>query len=117
MTAPTIAIGLEGGEDFVADEQSPPSEALVMLLDSAADGDGAFGRRQNDLRAALSADGTVVLLIGPGISTGLATQFGCWIRTKVGIDILPWSQSHELEQDSEGYAAVRFFAGGLPEGP
>jgi hypothetical protein len=116
MTASTISIGLAGGEDFTAAEQLRPSNALVMLLDAAADVDGAFGRRQNDLRAALDGAGTVVLLIGPRIATGLATQFGCWIRAKVGVDILPWAQPRQLEQGGEAYAAVRFFAGDLPDG-
>lgn len=116
MTASTISIGLSGGEDFAAAEQLRPNDALVLLLDAAEDVDGAFGRRQNDLRAALDGDGTVVLLIGPRIAAGLATQFGCWIRAKLGIDILPWTQPRELEQGGEAYAAVRFFAGDLPDG-
>ena len=116
MTASTISIGLTGGEDFAVADQLRPSKALVLLLDTAADVDGAFGRRQNDLRAALDGDGMVVLLIGPRIAEGLATQFGCWIRAKVGVDILPWARPHELEQGGEAYAAVRFFAGDLPDG-
>src|SRR5712691_1601813 len=116
MTASTISIGLAGGEDFAAAEQLRPTKSLVLLLDAAADVDGAFGRRQNDLRAALDGDGTVVLLIGPRIAAGLATQFGCWIRAKVGVDILPWAPARELEQSGEAYAAVRFFAGNLPDG-
>jgi len=116
MTASTISIGLAGGEDFAAAAQLRPSNALVLLLDAAADVDGAFGRRQNDLRAALDGDGTVVLLIGPRIAAGLATQFGCWIRAKVGVDILPWAQPRELDQGGKAYATVRFFAGDLPDG-
>jgi len=110
MTASTISIGLAGGEDFAAAEQLRPSKSLVLLLDAATDGDGAFGRRQNDLRAALDGDATVVLLIGPRIAAGLATQFGCWIRAKIGVDVLPWAQPRELEQGGEAYATVRFFA-------
>ncbi len=116
MKASTISIGLAGGEDFAAAEQLRPNNALVLLLDAAADVDGAFGRRQNDLRAALDGDGTVVLLIGPRIAAGLATQFGCWIRAKIGLDILPWPEPRELDSDGEAYAAVRFFAGDLPDG-
>ena len=116
MTASTISIGLTGGEGFAAAEQLRPSKALVLLLDAAADIDGAFGRRQNDLRAALDGDGMVVLLIGPRIAAGLATQFGCWIRAKVGVDILPWAGPRELEEGGEAYAKVRFFAADLPEG-
>jgi hypothetical protein len=116
MTASTISIGLPGGEDFAADEQLRPTERLVMLLDAAVDSDGAFGRRQNDLRAALDGNGTVVLLIGPEVAAGLATQFGCWIRAKVGVDIIPWAEPRELAQGGESHAALRFFAGGLPPG-
>jgi len=116
MTASTIAIGLPGGEDFAAAVDLRPSKALVLLLDAAVDTDGAFGHRQNDLRAALDGDGTVVLLLGPRIAAGLATQFGCWIRAKVGVDILPWAQPGELEGGGEAHAAVRFFAGTLPRG-
>jgi hypothetical protein len=116
MTASTISIGLAGGEDFAAAEQLRPIKSLVMLLDAAADVDGAFGRRQNDLRAALDGDGTVVMLIGPRIAAGLATQFGCWIRAKIGVDILPWPRPRELEQGGEAYAAVRFFAENAPGG-
>jgi hypothetical protein len=82
---------------------------LVVLVDSAVDADGAFGRRQNDLRSALDADGTVVLLVGPRIADGLATQFGCWIRAKVGLDILPWPEPRTLADGGEAYAEVRFF--------
>ena len=116
MTASTISIGVSGGEDFAASEQLRPSNTLVLLLDAAADLDGAFGRRQNDLRAALDGNGTVVLLIGPRIATGLATQFGCWIRAKIGVDVLPWAQPQELEHGGQAYAAVRFFTGDLPDG-
>jgi hypothetical protein len=116
MTASTISIGLAGGEDFASAERLRPTKTLVMLLDAAADSDGAFGRRQNDLRAALDGDGAVVLLIGPGIADGLATQFGCWIRAKVGVDILPWAEPHELDQGGAGHATVRFFGGRVPDG-
>lgn len=115
MTASTISIGLPGGEDFASRDQLRPREELVLLLDAAADVDGAFGRRQNDLRAALDGDGRVVLLIGPRIAQGLATQFGCWIRAKVGLDILPWQEPRQLDGGGEGYATVRFF-GDDPEG-
>jgi hypothetical protein len=114
-TTSTITIGLAGGEDFTADRPLRPSRALVLLLDSAVDAEGAFGRRQNDLRAALDGDGKVLLLVGPGIAEGLATQFGVWIRAKIGADILPFPEPHELENGSEAYASVRFFAGNLPE--
>jgi hypothetical protein len=116
MTASTISIGLAGGEDFAAAESFRPSDTLVVLLDAATDAPGAFGRRQNDLRAALDGDGTVVLLIGPRIATGLATQFGCWIRAKVGLDILPWLEARELESGGASYAAVRFFGDRTPDG-
>jgi len=116
MTASTISIGLTGGEDFAAPGQLRPSKALVLLLDAAADLDGAFGRRQNDVRAALDGDRTVVVLIGPRIAAGLATQFGCWLRAKVGVDILPWGRPREREQGGEAYATVRFFGGDLPDG-
>ncbi len=115
MTASMISIGLTGGEEFAAAEQLRPGKTLVLLLDAAADVDGAFGRRQNDLRAALDGDGRIVLLVGPRIAAGLATQFGCWIRAKVGLDILPWARPEELEQGGEAYATVRFFAGDLPD--
>jgi hypothetical protein len=111
-----IAIGLPGGEDFATEAPVRPSDALVVLLDAATDAPGAFGRRQNDLRAALDGDGTVVVLIGPRVALGLATQFGCWIRAKVGLDILPWAEPHELETGGEAYAAVRFFAEKAPDG-
>jgi hypothetical protein len=110
-----IAIGIPGGEDFAVDDQLRPTDALVVLLDAATDVPGAFGRRQNDLRAALDGDGTVVLLIGRRIAAGLATQFGCWIRAKVGLDILPWPEPRELETGGEAYAAVRFFAEEPPD--
>ena len=109
MAASTIAVGIEGGEDFAAEAHIRPRDALVLLLDSAVDVDGAFGRRQNDLRAALDGDGTVVLLAGPRIAEGLATQFGCWIRAKVGLDILPWDEPRALADGGEAYAEVRFF--------
>jgi hypothetical protein len=111
-----IAIGVPGGEDFAADKPLRPEDTLVVLLDAANDAKGAFARRQNDLRAALDGDGVVVLLIGPGIAAGLATQFGCWIRAKVGLDILPWAEPRELETGGEAYAAVRFFAAQPPAG-
>jgi hypothetical protein len=111
-----IAVGLPGGEDFAVDKPLRPDDALVVLLDAANDAEGAFGRRQNDLRAALDGDGMVVLLIGPRIAAGLATQFGCWIRAKVGLDILPWAKPRVLETGGEAYAAVRFFAAQPPAG-
>jgi hypothetical protein len=111
----TIAIGVAGGEEFTAERPLRPRRALVMLLDSAVDSGGAFGRRQNDLRAALDGDGTVLLLIGPRIAEGLATQFGVWVRAKIGADILPYSEPRALENGNTAYAAVRFFAGSLPE--
>jgi hypothetical protein len=110
-----IAIGIPGGKDFAVDDELRPTDALVVLLDAATDVPGAFGRRQNDLRVALDGDGTVVLLIGRRIAAGLATQFGCWIRAKVGLDILPWLEPRELETGGEAYAAVRFFAEGPPD--
>jgi hypothetical protein len=116
MTASTISFGLAGGEDFASAGQLRPAETLEILLDAAVDTDGAFGRRQNDLRAALDGNSVVVLLIGPEIAAGLATQFGCWIRAKVGVDILPWAEPRALEQGGEGHAAVRFFGGRVPDG-
>jgi hypothetical protein len=105
---------VDGGEDFAAADQLRPSETLILLLDSAVDADGAFGRRQNDLRAALDADGTVVLLVGPRIAEGLATQFGCWIRAKVGLDILPWPEPRARADGGEAYAQIRFFGSPPP---
>ena len=116
MTASTVSIGLAGGEDFATPEPLRPDDALVLLLDAAGDTDGAFGRRQNDLRAALDGDSTVVLLMGPRIAEGLETQFGCWIRAKVGLNILAWPEPRELDQGGKAYAAVRFFAGDPPAG-
>jgi hypothetical protein len=112
----TIAVGLAGGEDFAAEQSCRPSGALVLLLDSAVDADGAFGRRQNDLRAALDGSGKVLLLVGPRIAEGLATQFGVWIRAKIGADIVPFQEPRELENGNRAYAAVRFFGRDLPEG-
>jgi hypothetical protein len=114
-TTSTIAIGIAGGEDFTAERPLRPRRALALLLDSSVDADGAFGRRQNDVRAALDGDGTLLLLVGPGIADGLATQFGVWIRAKIGADILPFPEPRELENGNRAYAAVRFFAGGIPE--
>jgi hypothetical protein len=110
----TISIGLAGGEKFDAEQSLRPSRALVLLLDSAVDTEGAFGRRQNDLRAALDGSGKVLLLVGPGIAMGLATQFGVWIRAKIGADILPFQEPRELENGNHAYAAVRFFGRDLP---
>jgi hypothetical protein len=116
MTSSLVSIGLEGSSAFDTAGQLRPRDALVLLLDAAADVDGAFGRRQSDLRAALDGDGTLLLLIGPRIADGLATQFGCWIRAKIGVDVLPWSEARELEGGGRAYATVRFFAGELPAG-
>jgi hypothetical protein len=113
-TRSTISIGVAGGEDFAAPEPLRPSEALVLLLDSSVDAEGAFGRRQNDIRAALDGDGELVVLIGPRIADGLATQFGVWIRAKIGVDILPFDGPRKLADGTGAYAAVRFFAGSLP---
>jgi hypothetical protein len=114
MGAATIAIGIEGGEEFAAADDLRPSETLILLIDSAKDVAGAFGRRQNDVRAALDGDGALVLLAGPRIADGLATQFGCWIRAKVGLDILPWDQPRSLNEGGEAHARMRFF-GDTPE--
>ena len=114
MAASTIAIGVDG-EDFAAEDQLRPRDALILLLDSSVDADGAFGRRQNDLRAALDGEATVVLLVGPRIAQGLATQFGCWIRAKVGLDILPWPEPRTLADGGKAYAQIRFF-GSPPAG-
>jgi hypothetical protein len=114
-TTSTISVGVAGGEDFAAERPLRP-ETLVLLLDSAVDVEGAFGRRQNDLRAALDGDGTAVLLAGPRIAEGLATQFGVWIRAKIGADILPFPEPRGLADGKRAYAAVRFFSGRLPEG-
>jgi hypothetical protein len=116
MTSETISIGVAGGEDFAAERSLRPSRALVILLDSAVDAPGAFGRRQNDLRAALDGDGTFLLLIGPRIADGLATQFGVWVRAKIGADVLPFQEPRLMENGNTAYASVRFFAGSLPDG-
>jgi len=116
MTASTISIGLPGGKDFATPEPLRPAETLVVLLDSAADADGAFGRRQNDVRAALDGDGRFVLLVGPGADEGLATQFGCWIRAKIGLDIRPWPEPRPLVEGGNGYAAIHFFGDRVPDG-
>ena len=115
MEAATVTIGLEGGEAFAAAEDLRPTETLILLIDSAEDAAGAFGRRQNDVRAALDGDGTLVLLVGPRIADGLATQFGCWIRAKVGLDILPWDQPRVVDEGGQAHAQIRFF-GEAPEG-
>jgi hypothetical protein len=112
----TTLIGIPGGEDFASERRLRPSRALVLLLDSSVDTEGAFGRRQNDLRAALDGDVNVMLLIGPGIADGLATQFGVWVRAKIGADILPFAEPRALESGDVAYAAVRFFSGRVPEG-
>ena len=78
MGAATVAVGIEGGEEFATAADLRPSETLILLIDAAEDVPGAFGRRQNDVRAALDGDRTLVLLVGPRIADGLATQFGCW---------------------------------------
>lgn len=109
MPASEIAVGIEGGEEFAAAGQLRPRDALIVLVDSAVDDDGAFGRRQNDVRAVLDGDATLVLLVGPMIESGLATQFGCWIRAKVGLDILPWEKPRALSDGGEAYATIRFF--------
>jgi hypothetical protein len=105
----TVAIGIEGGKEFAAAEDLRPSETLLLLIDSAEDVAGAFGRRQNDVRAALDGDGALVLLVGSGIADGLATQFGCWIRAKVGLDILPWDQPRVVAEGGQAHAEIRFF--------
>ncbi len=115
MAASTIAIGIAGGAEFAATDELRPSDALLFSLDSAVDVAGAFGRRQNDVRAALDGEGALLLLVGPRIAEGLATQFGCWIRAKVGLDLLPWEQPRVLAEGGEAYAEVRFF-GVAPEG-
>jgi hypothetical protein len=114
MGASTVAIGIEGGEEFATAVNLRPSEALILLIDAAEDVPGAFARRQNDVRAALDGDGALILLVGPRIADGLATQFGCWIRAKVGLDILPWNQPRALAESGQAHAEIRFF-GEAPE--
>src|ERR1044072_1387910 len=107
MGAATIAIGIEGGEEFAAVDDLCPSDSLIVLIASAKDVGRACGRRQNDVRAALDGDGALVLLAGPRIADGLATQFGCWIRAKVGVDILPWDQPRSVNEGEIGRASCR----------
>src|ERR1044072_3509074 len=107
MGASTVAVGIEGGEEFGTAADLRPSETLILLIDAAEDVPGAFGRRQNDVRAALDADRALVLLVGPCIADGLATQFGCWIRAKVGLDILPWDQPRSVNEGEIGRASCR----------
>lgn len=114
MGAATVAIGIDSGEEFAATEDFRPSETLILLIDSAEDVPGSFGRRQDDVRAALDGDKALVLVVGPRIADGLATQFGCWIRAKVGLDILPWDQPRALTGGGQAYAEIRFF-GQAPE--
>ena len=109
MGTATVTVGIEGGEEFATAAELRPSEALILLIDSAEDVPGAFGRRQNDVRAALDGDAALVLLVGPRIADGLATQFGCWIRAKVGPDILPWDQPRAIAEGGEAHAEIRFF--------
>ena len=85
-----------------------------MLIDASEDVSGAFGRRQNDVRAALDGDGALVLLVGPRIAAGLATQFGCWIRAKVGLDILPWHQRRVAAEGGQAHAEIKFFGEAPP---
>jgi hypothetical protein len=114
MGASTVAVGIEGGEEFGTAADLRPSETLILLIDAAEDVPGAFGRRQNDVRAALDGDGALVLLVGPCIADGLATQFGCWIRAKVGLDILPWAQPRALAESGQAHAEIRFFGEAPP---
>jgi len=111
----TILVGVPGGEPFAARGVLPCADVLAVLVDSSVDVSGAFARRQHDLREALARDGTVVLLIGPRIAEGLGTQFGCWVRAKIGLDILPWLDGRPLADGRVGYAALRFF-GDPPRG-
>jgi hypothetical protein len=53
MGASTVAVGIEGGEEFATAADLRPSETLILLIDAADDVPGACGRRQNDVRAAL----------------------------------------------------------------
>ena len=114
MGASTVAVGIDGGEEFSTTADLRPSETLILLIDAAEDVPGAFGRRQNDVRAALDGDGALVLLVGPRIAGGLATQFGCWIRAKVGLDILPWDQPRVAAEGGQVHAEVRFFGEAPP---
>jgi hypothetical protein len=114
MGASMVAVGIEGGEEFATAADLRPSETLILLIDAAEDLPGAFGRRQNDVRAALDGDGAVVLLVGPRIAEGLATQFGCWIRAKVGLDILPLDQPRTLAEGGQAHAEIRFFGEAPP---
>lgn len=111
----TIVVGAPGGEPFAARGALPPADVLAVLVDSSVDTHGAFRRRQHDVREALERDGTVVLLVGPRIAEGLGTQFGCWVRAKIGLDIMPWFDGRPMVDGRVGYAALRFF-GDPPRG-
>jgi hypothetical protein len=115
-----VLVGCEGGEPFDTPDQLPDGAQLVFLLDASTDAPGAFGRRQRDVRNALDGEGTITFLLGPRIREGLATQFGCWIRAKIGLDIVPWTQPEDVKPavvaSGRGNATIRFFAGDLPSG-
>jgi hypothetical protein len=114
-----VLVGCDGGEPFDAPGQLPDGAQLVFLLDASTDAPGAFGRRQRDVRNALDGGGTIVFLLGPRIREGLATQFGCWIRAKIGLDILPWTHVGDVKPAAVaggGNATIRFFSGDLPSG-
>jgi hypothetical protein len=115
-----VLVGCDGGEPFDAPGQLPDEGQLVFLLDASTDAPGAFARRQHDVRNALDRNGTIIFLLGSRIAGGLATQFGCWIRAKIGLDIVPWTEPREIEPalvaGGRGNAAIRFFSGDLPSG-
>jgi hypothetical protein len=117
MTA-LVLVGLEGGEPFDAPGPLAEDGQLVFLVDASSDVPGAFARRQKDVRTALDRNGKIIFLLGPKVAEGLATQFGCWIRAKIGLDIVPWTEARDIEPaivaDGHGNAAIRFFSGDLP---
>jgi len=119
MTA-SVLVGLDGGEPFDTPGPLAGCEPLVFLLDSSSDAPEAFSRRQRDVRNALDGNGEIVFLLGPRVAEGLATQFGCWIRAKIGLDIVPWAEPRDIEptmvDGGRGNAEIRFFAGDLPAG-
>ncbi len=114
-----VLVGCDGGEPFDTPGQLPDEGQLVFLLDASTDAPGAFARRQHDVRNALDRKGTIIFLLGPRIAAGLATQFGCWIRAKIGLDIVPWTEARDIERAlvaGRGTAGIRFFSGDLPSG-
>jgi hypothetical protein len=115
-----VFVGLDGGEPFDALGPLAEDGQLVFLVDASSDVPGAFARRQKDVRTALDRNGKIIFLLGPKVAEGLATQFGCWIRAKIGLDIVPWTEARDIEPaivaGGHGDAAIRFFSGDLPTG-